>query len=139
MLARHFVNADDLPKAVANEVTRMQPNLTAIEVYSDEYQQLGNLLTNLPFRPIRSHAPALAGTTLIGGGHSWLRTKPAARLSLIDRHGNPQTLYQSPYRAKYFGDTPHHPALVVLSRGKQVQLWQEGGLLFALTAPPKES
>lgn len=134
LLANNFLGNGSIPLDIANEVTRNHFKDKPMEIVSSEYPDLGGYLRALPFQPIRSHRDELRGSLVLGARYCSLKTEPAAQIRLIDSHGIKQTLYQATYNEDDFGEIPDRESLIVESRGKQVHIWRENGLLFALTS-----
>lgn len=114
-----------------------------LEVSGSELDDLRGYFRELQFsllQPNRLQGQALA---LAGGRYCSVKGVTAAQLRLLDRQGNPSTLYQVPYDPQRFDEIPqlNDPGapLTVQVRGLEVDLWVEMGLLFAQVRQQAES
>lgn len=133
-------NLQTMAQKIAEEVVSNHLKLKPLEVKTGSINAVRGYFTKLDFMPVESSLKDLDALQLIGGRYCSLQGITAAQLRMKQGQ-NLQTLYQTEYLPKVFGDLPHIEAdeapIVVYAKGIKVKLWVEKDLLFALTEAPE--
>ncbi len=136
----YFINTPHyaLNERIGNEVARNHIKLKPLEIQTSSIQAIRDYFTELDFSPVESSLLEGSKQILIGGRYCSIQGITAAQLRLKDeRTGKEQSLYQTIYDPKVFPNIPvieeDNKPITVYSKGLEVDIWVEKGLLFALT------
>ena len=136
----YFINSPQhaLDERIGNEVAKNHIKLKPLEISTSSIQVIRNYFTELDFSPIESSLLKDTGKVLLGGRYCSIQGITAAQLRLKDeKTGQVQSLYQTLYDPKVFSGLPvldkDNQPVTVYSKGLEVEIWVEKGLLFALT------
>ena len=134
----NFTPLFDLDERIGNEVAKNHIQLKPLEIQTSSIQDIRKYFTELDFSPIESSLVQKLNKTLIGGRYCSIQGITAAQLRLKDKtSGQVQSLYQTIYKPEVFKGLPlleeGHKPVTVLSKGLEVDIWVEKGILFALT------
>ena len=132
-----------LDERIGNEVAKNHIKLKPLEIQTSSIQVIRNYFTELDFSPIESTLVRKTNKSLIGGRYCSIQGITAAQLRLKDnKSGQVQSLYQTLYKPEVFKDLPQleegKKPVTVYSKGLEVDIWVEKGLLFALTREVSE-
>ena len=127
-----------LDERIGNEVAKNHIKLKPLEIQTSSIQVIRNYFTELDFSPIESSLLKNTEKVLLGGRYCSIQGITAAQLRLKDeKTGQVQSLYQTLYDPKVFSGIPlldeDDKPITVFSKGLEVEIWVEKGLLFALT------
>ena len=127
-----------LNERIGNEVAKNHIKLKPLEIQTSSIQVIRNYFTELDFSPVESTLLQGSNKVLIGGRYCSIQGITAAQLRLKDENtGKVQSLYQTIYDPEVFSNIPvieeDNKPVTVYSKGLEVDIWVEKGLLFALT------
>lgn len=127
-----------LDERIGNEVAKNHIKLKPLEIQTSNIKVIRNYFTELDFSPIESSLLKNTNKVLLGGRYCSIQGITAAQLRLRDeKTGQVQSLYQTLYDPKVFSGIPlldkDNKPITVYSKGLEVSIWVEKGLLFALT------
>ena len=125
------------PGQIAAEVVENHLKLKPLDVQASSIVELQNFFTQLDFRPATSSLFD-AGEVLLGGRYCSIKGVTAAQLRYdaiaTENPDDISTLYQVAYSAEQFGPMPRadngEAPLVIMSKGLEVSMWVEKGLLM---------
>ena len=124
---------------IAHEVVKNHLHLKPLEVNTQNIVDIQAYFKQLTFRPIESQlVKQLFPNQLLGARYCSIQGITAAQLRFKNTQKDViHTLYQVAYHPKIFQYIPNidqnQTPISVYSQGIKVTLWQEKGLLFALT------
>jgi len=140
LVSTFYFLADEvsLEEKIGMEVAKNHIKLKPLEIETSEMQDIRDYFTQLEFVPTESKRLAIMGNELLGGRYCSIQGITATQLRIKDKTtGEVQTLYQTVYNPEVFsglpkledGGQPHR----VYSKGIEVDIWVEKGIVFALT------
>ena len=128
----------DFIQVMAAEVARNHRQLIPLEVRSESMPLVSSYFKGLSFKPIKTALLDYNNIKISGGRYCSLNGVTAAQIRL-KRNGNPniQTLYQTEYKAEFYGSLPNldkgEKPLKMNIDGLKMTTWVEKNLVFALT------
>jgi hypothetical protein len=127
---------------IAAEVTENHLHRKPLEVDTTRIAGIQEYFTRLDFMPVESRYLADRGLTLLGGRYGSLQGVTAAQLRFTAAGEDELfTLYEVGYDPEVFRHIPDYDKgespVSTWSRGIQVTLWVEKGVLFAFTEVPQ--
>jgi len=124
-----------LPQRIAEEIALNHLALKPLDVQDEELVNLRPAFSRLDISLIDSPLIARPNWVLKGGRYCSVQSVPAAQLRYRDDSGRTVTVYQAPYEPQRHGLLPGRergePPLRIHTRGVEVDLWTEQGLLMA--------
>ncbi len=125
----------DVYQRIADEVAINHIKLKPLEVRSGDLSKVREFFAPLGFELVESVLFEDTPWRMTGGRFCTIRGEAAAQLRMQDTRGRAQTVYQVPYAAAVHRVLPDvgggEEPLQLYSRGLEVRLWRERGLLFA--------
>ena len=123
---------------IGDEVAGNHIKLRPLEIKTNDMKVIRQYFTELDFSPVESILLDDGATTLLGGRYCSIQGVSAAQLRLKEKTtGQIQSLYQTIYDTKTFNDLPKleegELPITVYSKGLEIDLWVEKGVLFAIT------
>lgn len=123
---------------IAHEVSKNHLKLKPLEVNSNKLQDLNEYFTMLDFKLVSSKILIDPNWVLLGGRYCTIQGNTAAQLRIKNlTTGKIETLYQAPFFANQYDNVPSidkgQTPIEEYSKGMQVKIWTEKGVLFALT------
>ena len=126
---RHWTAAERLADRVVAEVAMNHRKDLAVEVETSDYELLGTALDKLPFEIAPPAAEQALGYELVGGRYCSIQAQLAAQLKIRhSRTGRLATLYVT----ELSPELASLPGQQLSADEITVDLWAQGGLLFAL-------
>ncbi|GEM_PF-1590909 len=126
-----FRPTHDVTQSVAKEIVLNHNKRLAVEFTSENYAELGAMMSKLDFSLLRPKQIETQGFRVLGGRYCSIQGNLAAQIRLADETGRIHTLYQSALtedlKKLQTGDLEQD--------GLKLTLWREGGLLFGLAGP----
>ena len=138
----YFVSShDSLEDKIGNEVAKNHIKLKPLEIETSKIQAIRDYFTQLEFVPVESKIIRLDNKSLLGGRYCSIQGVTAAQLRLKDnKTGDIQSLYQTVYKPDVFKGLPKleegEKPITIYSKGLEVDIWVEKGIVFALTREP---
>jgi len=122
-------------QSIADEVATNHMKLKPLEISSGNISEVRNFFSSLGFTLIESAMFENTRWQITGGRFCTIQGEAAAQLRMRDTQGRTQTIYQVPYEPTLHQDLPNliqgKPPMKLYSRGLEVRLWRERGLLIA--------
>ncbi len=122
-------------QSIADEVATNHMKLKPLEVSSDNMSEVRNFFSSLGFTLIESAMFENTRWQITGGRFCTIQGEAAAQLRMRGAQGRIKTIYQVPYDPALHQDLPDliqgKPPMKLYSRGLEVRLWRERGLLIA--------
>lgn len=126
-----------IANAIANEVVTNHLHLKPMEVQANTVEEIRPYFTQLPIQLLNSRALKPDFGKLMGGRYCSIQGVTAAQLRLKTRAGKTNTYYQAEYQPDEHGPLPdidrNEKPLLIYAKGIGVYIWQEKGLIFAVT------
>ena len=123
------------------EVVKNHGNLKPLEVNASNFNQVVSYFDQLSFLPSFSQVLGISDqieSRLIGGRYCSIQGITAAQLRMQNEQGQYSTLFQT-QDAEAFEMIPDihlgHDPIVAYSKGYQVSMWREKGLLMVMVEP----
>ncbi len=128
-------SAGDVHQSIADEVATNHIKLKPLEVRSSDMREVRTFFSPLSFTLVESSLFEGTPWRMMGGRFCTIRGEAAAQLRMQDVRGEAQTVYQVSYNSASHHDLPDvmrgEEPVKLYSRGFEVRLWRERGLLFA--------
>ena len=138
IVKNYMVSVTTKPMKIAQEVAKNHFKLKPLDVTASSIATVADYFELLDFKPVSSSIVIAGDYQLIGGRYCSLKGITAAQIRYTNQQsGKTETVYEVPYNAKLFGDMPDvingEQPLNVYYNGLKVKMWQEKGLLIAIT------
>ena len=132
MLALFFLQPmADVTQRVAKEIVLNHNKRLSVEFPSENYADLGELMSKLDFSLVRSKKIYAQDFRVLGGRYCSIQGDLAAQIRLQDEAGRIYTLYQ----AALTDDLLKLEVGDLQQDGLKLKLWREAGLFFGLVGP----
>lgn len=132
----------DIAQQIADEVATNHMKMRPLEVSTDDLATARAFFTELDFSPARSVGFGHQDSIMLGGRYCSIKGVAAAQFRYAGSNRQTYTLYQTLYDTHIFGALPRieqgEQPLIRHSRGLEVSIWLEKGLLMASVTPGED-